>query len=57
MALGPLMLDVVGTRLADADKKRLSHPLVGGVILFSRNFEDVTQLKALTDEILSLIHI
>lgn len=54
MALGPLMLDVVGTQLDDADKKRLSHPLVGGVILFSRNFENVTQLKALTEEIHAL---
>ena len=51
MALGPVMLDVVGTELTPADVKRLQHPLVGGVILFARNFESPEQLKALTASI------
>lgn len=52
--LGPVMLDVEGTRLTDADRRRLSHPLAGGVILFSRNYAGAEQLCALTEEIHSL---
>jgi beta-N-acetylhexosaminidase len=51
MSLGPVMLDVVGTALTADDIRRLQHPLVGGVILFARNFEDCEQLKALTASI------
>ncbi|MDG1097041.1 MAG: beta-N-acetylhexosaminidase [Methylophilaceae bacterium] len=51
MSLGPVMLDVVGTALTADDIRRLQHPLVGGVILFARNFEDCEQLKALTESI------
>lgn len=51
MSLGPVMLDVVGTELTADDIKRLQHPLVGGVILFARNFVNCSQLKALTASI------
>lgn len=51
MSLGPVMLDVVGTELTADDIRRLQHPLVGGVILFARNFEHGAQLKALTASI------
>jgi beta-N-acetylhexosaminidase len=51
---GPLMVDVEGLTLTEADKRRLSHPLVGGVILFSRNYRDPVQLSALTQEITEL---
>lgn len=54
MSLGPVMLDVVGTELSADDIKRLQHPLVGGVILFARNFESCAQLKALTASIHAL---
>jgi beta-N-acetylhexosaminidase len=50
----PVMLDVEGTGLADADRRRLAHPLTGGVILFTRNFESRSQLSALTQEIKAL---
>ena len=29
----PLIIDVAGTALTDDDRRRLTHPLVGGVIL------------------------
>lgn len=51
MSLGPVMLDVVGTELTADDVRRLQHPLVGGVILFARNFKHCEQLKALTASI------
>jgi len=54
MSVGPVMLDVVGTTLSADDVKRLQHPLVGGVILFARNFENSEQLKALTASIHAL---
>jgi beta-N-acetylhexosaminidase len=54
MALGPLMLDVAGTRLDDADRRRLLHPLAGGVILFSRNYAGPEQLAQLVAEIHAL---
>ncbi|WP_198039149.1 beta-N-acetylhexosaminidase [Paraburkholderia sp. SOS3] len=45
------MLDVVGKTLNAADRRRLAHPMTGGVILFARHFESRTQLVALTDAI------
>lgn len=51
MTFGPIMLDVVGTELTDDDIRRIQHPLVGGVILFKRNYTTNTQLKALTASI------
>jgi len=48
---GPVMVDVAGTTLTKEEKRRLRHPLVGGVILFARNFESRRQLCALTRKI------
>ena len=47
----PLIIDVAGLELTDADRRRLAHPLVGGVIHFARNWEDRVQLAALNAEI------
>jgi beta-N-acetylhexosaminidase len=53
-SLGLVMLDVEGKQLDEADRNRLCHPLTGGVILFSRNYESPRQLEELTAEIHSL---
>jgi len=45
------VVDVQGLHLTDAERRRLRHPLVGGVILFARNYQSPGQLRALTDEI------
>lgn len=51
LPLGPLMIDIAGTQLTELDRERLCHPLVGGVILFSRNYADPAQLELLNAEI------
>jgi len=52
--LGPVMLDIAGTQLSEGDIKRLLHPLTGGVILFTRNYENHYQLAELTRQIHAL---
>ena len=54
LSLGPVMLDAEGTELNQDDICRLRDLSVGGVILFSRNFESREQLKALIQEIRAL---
>ncbi len=47
----PLIIDIAGTQLTKLDKRRLAHPLVGGVILFGRNWENRAQLTRLCRKI------
>lgn len=54
LPLGPVMLDVAGTALTDEERERLRDPLVGGVILFARNFTSGEALIELTAEIHAL---
>lgn len=50
----PLIIDIAGHALTQADRKRLKHPLVGGLILFGRNWKDRAQLTALCRSIKAL---
>jgi beta-glucosidase-like glycosyl hydrolase len=45
------MIDVQGTTLTEEDRDLLQHPLVGAVILFTRNFESIEQLELLVADI------
>ncbi len=51
MTLGPVMVDIEGYELTAEDRELLSDPVVGGVILFSRNFHSLEQLERLVEEI------
>ena len=50
----PLILDIAGQELTEADRRRLRHPLTGGMILFTRNWRDRDQLTQLCAEIKAL---
>ncbi|MGH8459517.1 MAG: beta-N-acetylhexosaminidase, partial [Nevskiales bacterium] len=52
--LGPLMVDIAGKTLTAGDYEILRHPLVGGVILFTRNYENAAQVQALVSAIRAL---
>ena len=47
----PLILDIAGLQLSAVDRRRLKHPLTGGVILFGRNWQDRAQLSELCQQI------
>lgn len=50
-SLGPLMVDVEGLTLNSEDRQLLRSPLVGGVIIFKRNYQSRQQLAALVEQI------
>ncbi|GGH58289.1 beta-hexosaminidase [Comamonas phosphati] len=47
----PLIIDIAGKQLTDVDRQRLAHPLVGGIILFARNWESRAALVQLCADI------
>jgi len=51
MPLGPVMVDVEGLQLTEPERQRLSHPSVGAVILFARNYQTKQQVTELIQEI------
>ena len=48
---GPLVCDIASTELTDHEVARIRSPLVGMVILFTRNYKNPAQLKKLCDSI------
>lgn len=54
MSLGPVMLDIEGAAMTPADRDLLREPAVGGVILFTRNYESPEQIADLVSEIRAL---
>lgn len=50
-SIGPVIIDLMSFTLSVEERELLQHPLVGGVILFTRNFENPGQLKALCQTI------
>lgn len=50
-SIGAFVIDVEGKTLTPEDRELLMHPLVGGVILFTRNYESREQLRSLCHEI------
>jgi beta-N-acetylhexosaminidase len=52
--LGPVLIGLAGTQVSHEEVKWLRHPAVGGVVLFTRNYRDLSQLTELTDSITRL---
>ncbi len=47
MTLGPLLIGLAGHEVSLEESDWLRHPVVGGVVLFTRNYRDISQLSEL----------
>jgi beta-N-acetylhexosaminidase len=54
LPLGPIMTSIDGPELTAEDREVLSHPLVGGVVYFGKNFTEKAQLTELSRQIKAL---
>ena len=54
MTLGPIIVSIEGKKLSENDRCTLQHDLIGGVILFSENYENREQLLELVRSIKKL---
>ncbi len=50
----PVILDVAGLALDADDRRRLAHPLTGGIVLFKRNWQSRAQLVELVADVKSV---
>ncbi len=50
--LGPVLIGLAGLEVSAEEADWLCHPAVGGVVLFTRNYSDLSQLSKLTASIL-----
>jgi len=46
----PVILDIAGHEMNDDDRRRIQHPLTGGLIFFTRNFKSRQQITEVTAE-------
>jgi beta-N-acetylhexosaminidase len=53
---GPVMIDIEGLALSQAEKEKINHPNTGAVILFSRNYSDPDQVTQLINDIRDARH-
>jgi beta-N-acetylhexosaminidase len=48
------MMDLEGTRITPVEQELMQNPLIGGVILFTRNFESIEQISSVVQHIHAL---
>ncbi|WP_031435524.1 beta-N-acetylhexosaminidase [Methylomarinum vadi] len=51
LAVGPIMIDIEGQSLSEYDREKIRHPNTGAIILFSRNYENPSQINELIADI------
>jgi len=51
LPIGPIMIDIEAQKLSQYDKEKICHPNTGAIILFSRNYDNPTQIAALIKQI------
>lgn len=56
MSPGPILIGIAGATLDSRSREQLLHPAVGGVVLFSRNFINRSQLTELVAQIRGIRH-